>query len=140
MPYGTVFNDPSALVQLAHGVIESIVRGDCDMARRFFHPEATVTGQQDGMLVRCDVAGYMEFCRRLRLPRRNVGERYQVILAETAGQSGFVKLHETYPEGDLVSYMTASRVSGQWLVNNRTFYGASKMVISAQGRPYKHDA
>jgi hypothetical protein len=119
----------SELRPLAHAMMEAIIRGDADLARQVFHPDATITGQQDGILVRCGVAHYIDFCRRLRLPRRRVGDRYRLLLQETTGPIGFFKLHETYPDGDLTTYMTASKLNGRWLVNNRTLYGTGRMPL-----------
>lgn len=110
--------------QIAHAVMEAIVRGDAKIAGEAFHPDATITGQQDGILVRCDVQAYMEYCRRLRLPRRGVNLRYQIEWADVSGPIGALKLTEIYPHGELTSYMTLSKVNGRWLVNNRTLHAA----------------
>jgi len=136
VPFGSVGGMGSDLHMVAHGVIEAVLHGDPSLAHEVFHPEATITGQQDGILVRCGVAEYMEVCRRLRLPRRRPGHRYRILMAETEGPVGFLKLAETYPEGEVISYMTLSKVNGRWLVNNRTLHGTGRapLVRTASAR------
>lgn len=114
---------------VAHGVIEAVLHGDLTLANEVFHPEATITGQQDGILVRCGIAEYMEVCRRLRLPRRRPGHRYRILLAECVGPIGLLKLLENYPDGEVLSYMTLSKVNGRWLVNNRTLHGTGRAPL-----------
>lgn len=122
----------AGLKQVAFCVMEAIVRGDADLARQVFHPDATITGQQDGILVRCNVETYINYCKRLRLPRRGVNLRYQIDWADVSGPIGAVKLTETYPHGDLTTYMTLSKVNGRWLVNNRTLHGAVQTFPQVQ--------
>lgn len=129
MPFGAAGGTSMDLNMVAHGVIEAVLHGDPALAREVFHPEATITGQQDGILIRCGVTEYMEVCRRLRLPRRRPGHRYRILLAETEGPVGILKLAETYPEGEVISYMTLSKVNGRWLVNNRTLHGTGRAPL-----------
>lgn len=126
MPFGAFGGVTADLAMVAHGVIESVIYGDPALARAVFHPDATITGQQDGILVRCSVAEYMEVCRRLRLPRRKPGNRYRILMADAEGPIGLLKLFETYPDGEIVSYMTLSKLNGRWLVNNRTLHGTGR--------------
>lgn len=128
MRYGNQSLDTSIASQIAHAVMEAIVRGDCNIAEEVFHPDATITGQQDGILIRCDVQAYMDHCKRLRLPRRGVNLRYKIEWADVSGPIGMLKLTEIYPDGNLTSYMTISMVNGRWRVNNRTLYAAVQPV------------
>lgn len=123
MPYGAVGSAGPDLQFVAHAVIEAVIYGDPALAHAVFHPDATITGQQDGILIRCGVVEYMEVCRRMRIPRRRPGNRYRILAAEAEGPIGMLKLLETYPDGDVVSYMTLSKINGRWMVNNRTLHG-----------------
>lgn len=123
MPYGALGSVSTDLQFVAHAVIEAVIYGDPALARAVFHPDATITGQQDGILIRCGVTEYMEVCRRMRLPRRRPGNRYRILAAEADGPVGLLKLFETYPESEVISYMTLSKINGRWLVNNRTLHG-----------------
>ena len=123
MPFGPLGGTSTDLQILAHGVIEAVIYGDLALAHAVFHPDAMITGQQDGILIRCGVAEYMDVCRRMRLPRRRPGNRYRILAAESEGPVGLLKLFETYPETEVISYMTLSKVNGRWLVNNRTLHG-----------------
>lgn len=136
MPFGSFDGAGAELQLVAHRVIEAVLHGDSDLAAEVFHPEATITGQQDGILVRCGVPEYMEVCRRLRLPRRRPGNRYRILMAETEGPIAFIKLAETYPDGEIVSYMTLSKINGRWLVNNRTLngHGRAPLIRATQAR------
>ncbi len=128
MPFEAFGGVPAELAMVAHGVIEAVIYGDPALARAVFHPDATITGQQDGILIRCGVVEYMEVCRRMRLPRRRPGNRYRILMAEAEGPIGLLKMRETYPDGELVSYMTLSKLDGRWLVNNRTLHGIGQAV------------
>lgn len=128
MPFGAFGGSTAELNMVAHAVIEAVIYGDPALARAVFHPDATITGQQDGILIRCGVAEYMEVCRRMRIPRRRPGNRYRILQAEAEGPIGILKLLETYPDGELVSYMTLSKLNGRWLVNNRTLHGIGRVA------------
>lgn len=123
MPFGALGGISTDLQIVAQGVIDAVIYGDVALAHAVFHPEATITGLQDGILIRCGVAEYMEVCRRMRLPRRRTGNRYRILAAETEGPIGLLKLFETYPESEVISFMTLSKLNGRWLVNNRTLHG-----------------
>lgn len=129
MTFGSFGGAGTELQMVAHSVIEAVLHGDPDIASTVFHPEATITGQQDGILIRCGVREYMDVCRRLRLPRRRPGNRYRILLAESVGPIGLLKLAETYPDGELISYMTLSKINGRWLVNNRTINGHGRAPL-----------
>lgn len=108
---------------LAHGLMEAIIRGDCDLAAQVFHDGATVTGMMDGVLIRSDVAEYMEHCRKMRFPRRAIHRRYRVLTGASVGTIGFMGLAEFYPDSDVISYNTVSKINGSWKINNRTLLG-----------------
>ena len=109
---------------VAHNMVEAIIRGDLELARSVFHTDATITGQQDGILVRCGVPEYLDFCRRMSIPRRKVNRRYEIVQLDQNGPVAFIKTVERYPVGELISYMTLSRLNGRWQINNRTIYAS----------------
>lgn len=118
---GTEINEEMRF--LAHGLMEAIIRGDCDLAAQVFHDGATVTGMMDGVLIRSGVADYMEHCRKMRFPRRAIHRRYRIMSGASVGAIGFMGLAEFYPDSDVISYNTLSKINGTWKINNRTLLG-----------------
>lgn len=111
------------VLTLIHNMVETIVGCDPEQAASVFHPDATITGQQDGVLIRCNVFDYLKFCGRLRIPKRNIHERYRILFHDQTGPAAVVKTAENYPGGSLSAYITASKYNGRWLINNRTIFG-----------------
>ncbi len=108
---------------LAHELMEAIIRGDTAIAERVFHCGATITGMMDGVLIRSGVEEYMEHCRKMRFPRRAIHRRYRILNGSSVGAIGFVGLAEFYPDNDVISYNTVSKINGSWKINNRTLLG-----------------
>lgn len=118
---------------LAHELMEAIIRGDMALAARVFHEGATVTGMMDGVLIRSDIESYMEHCRKMRFPRRAIHRRYRVLHGSAVGAIGFIALAEFYPDSDVISYNTVSKINGSWKINNRTVLGREPGDFAAIG-------
>lgn len=110
------------LSEVVFNYADALRRGDLALAERIFHPDAVVTGQLHGVIIRSDFRSHVRRVKGMRLPRRRVSAQYKIDQIEVVGTSAFVRITERIYSKPVVTFMTFSRISGQWRINNCTFY------------------
>lgn len=110
------------LSEVVFNYADAVRRGDLTLAEKIFHSDAVITGQLSGMIIRSDYRSHVQRMKRMRLPRRRLGTQYIIDHIDVVGTSAFARITETVLPSPLVTFMTFSRISGQWRINNCTFY------------------
>ena len=81
-----------------------------------------IVGQEDGVLIHTDSTGFLDYCRKLHLPRRRIAESYRVIWTDVQGSVASARIEEYYQSPACVSFLTVTRLNGAWKVICRGFY------------------
>lgn len=102
--------------------VEAVHYPDDAHRQAAFHDGAVIVGQEDGVLVRTDAAGFLEYCQKLRLPRRRIAESYRIIWTDVQGSVASARVEEYYLNQACVSFLTLTRLNGTWKVICRGFY------------------